>query len=33
MEVLTLSEIAQACGGEFNSDTEINSVCIDTRKK
>ncbi len=32
MEVLTLSEIAQACGGEFNSDTEINSVCIDTRK-
>ncbi len=32
MEVLTLSEIAQACSGEFNSDTEISSVCIDTRK-
>jgi len=27
MEVLTLSEIAQACGGEFNSDIEISSVC------
>lgn len=32
MEVLTLSEIAQACGGEFNREAEINSVCIDTRK-
>ncbi|MDE5604163.1 MAG: UDP-N-acetylmuramoyl-tripeptide--D-alanyl-D-alanine ligase [Eubacterium sp.] len=32
MEVLTLSEIAKACGGECNLDCEINSVCIDTRK-
>ncbi|MDE5670793.1 MAG: UDP-N-acetylmuramoyl-tripeptide--D-alanyl-D-alanine ligase, partial [Eubacterium sp.] len=32
MEVLTLSEIAQACDGEFNKDAQINSVCIDTRK-
>ncbi|MDE6658654.1 MAG: UDP-N-acetylmuramoyl-tripeptide--D-alanyl-D-alanine ligase, partial [Eubacterium sp.] len=32
MEVLTLSEIAKACGGEFNIDAKINSVCIDTRK-
>lgn len=32
MEVLTLSEIAKACGGEFSKDAEINSVCIDTRK-
>lgn len=32
MEVLTLSEIAQACDGEFNKEAEINSVCIDTRK-
>ena len=32
MEILKLSEIAEACGGEYNADTEINSVCIDTRK-
>ena len=32
MEKLTLSEIAGALGGSFNSDCEINSVCIDTRK-
>ena len=32
MEVLALSEIAKACGGEFNIEKEINSVCIDTRK-
>lgn len=32
MEVLKLSEIAQACGGTFSTEAEINSVCIDTRK-
>lgn len=32
MEVLTLSQIAEACGGIFNTDTKINAVCIDTRK-
>lgn len=32
MEILKLSEIAEACGGEYNVDCEINGVCIDTRK-
>lgn len=32
MEVLTLSQIASACGGTFNTEAEINAVCIDTRK-
>ncbi len=32
MEVLKLSEIAQATGGSFNKEAEINAVCIDTRK-
>ncbi len=32
MEVLKLSEIARACKGNFNTDTQINAVCIDTRK-
>lgn len=32
MELLSLKEIAQACGGSFNNDCEINGVCIDTRK-
>ncbi|MCD7797646.1 MAG: UDP-N-acetylmuramoyl-tripeptide--D-alanyl-D-alanine ligase [Clostridiales bacterium] len=32
MEKLKLSEIASACGGTFNKECEINSVCIDTRK-
>ena len=32
MEVLRLSEIANAVGGSYNHDTEINGVCIDTRK-
>ncbi len=32
MEILKLSEIANACGGTFNSDCEIKGVCIDTRK-
>lgn len=32
MEILKLSEIAQACGGDFNKECEINGVCIDTRK-
>ena len=32
MEALKLSEIAKACGGEFNVDTEITAVAIDTRK-
>lgn len=32
MEILKLSEIANACGGEYTAETEINAVCIDTRK-
>lgn len=32
MEVLKLSEIAEACGGVYNFDTEVTSVVIDTRK-
>lgn len=32
METLKVSEIAKACGGEFNIDAEITSVAIDTRK-
>lgn len=32
MEILKLSEIADACGGVYNIDCEINGVCIDTRK-
>lgn len=32
MEILKLSEIAKACGGEYTSETEINAICIDTRK-
>ncbi len=32
MEILKLSEIANACGGEYTSEAEINAVCIDTRK-
>lgn len=32
MEKLRLSEIASACSGTCNTDTEINGVCIDTRK-
>lgn len=32
MEILKASEIAEVCGGEFNIDTEITSVAIDTRK-
>lgn len=32
METLKLSEIAKACSGEYTSETEINAVCIDTRK-
>lgn len=32
MEVLTLSQIASACNGTYNTETEINAVCIDTRK-
>ncbi|MCH5321708.1 MAG: UDP-N-acetylmuramoyl-tripeptide--D-alanyl-D-alanine ligase, partial [Eubacterium sp.] len=32
MEILKLSEIADACGGKYNVDCEINGVCIDTRK-
>ncbi len=32
MEILKLSEIAAALGGTFNIDTEINNICIDTRK-
>lgn len=32
METLKLSEIANACGGTFSGECEINGVCIDTRK-
>ncbi|MCM1115719.1 MAG: UDP-N-acetylmuramoyl-tripeptide--D-alanyl-D-alanine ligase [Clostridium sp.] len=32
METLMLSEAAKACGGTFNKDCEITSICIDTRK-
>lgn len=32
METLRVSEIAKVCGGEFNIETEITSVAIDTRK-
>lgn len=32
MVTLRVSEIAKVCGGEFNIDTEITSVAIDTRK-
>lgn len=32
MELLRLSEIADACKGTFNSDCDIKGVCIDTRK-
>lgn len=32
MEILKLSEIAQACGGSYSKETQINAVCIDTRK-
>ncbi len=32
MEKLKLSEIAQACGGTFSEEAEVNAVCIDTRK-
>lgn len=32
MEILRLSEIANACGGTYNNDCDINGICIDTRK-
>lgn len=32
MEILSLSEIAKACGGVFSSDCTVKGVCIDTRK-
>lgn len=32
MEKLKLSEIAEACGGSYNTDCEFSGVCIDTRK-
>ncbi len=32
MDRLLLSEIAQACGGTYNAEAEINGVAIDTRK-
>ena len=32
MEILKLSEIANACGGAYSEEAEINGVCIDTRK-
>lgn len=32
MEKLLLSEIARACNGTLNADSEISGVCIDTRK-
>lgn len=32
MELLRLSEIADACGGTFNNDCDIKGICIDTRK-
>lgn len=32
MELLKLSQIATALNGEFNTDTQVNAVCIDTRK-
>ncbi len=32
MEVLTAREIAMAVGGSVNGDTQINSICIDSRK-
>lgn len=32
METLKLSEVSKACGGSYSCETEINAVCIDTRK-
>ena len=32
METLKLSEVASACNGTYNTEGEINAVCIDTRK-
>lgn len=32
MEVLRLSQIAEALGATYNQDAEFNAVCIDTRK-
>lgn len=32
MELLRLSEIADACKGTFNNDCDIKGICIDTRK-
>lgn len=32
MKSLRLSQIANACGGSYSDDVEINGVCIDTRK-
>lgn len=32
MEVIKLSDVAAACNGKISKDTEINGVCIDTRK-
>lgn len=32
MELLKLSEIANACAGTYNNDCDIKGVCIDTRK-
>lgn len=32
MEILKLSEIANACGGTFNNECDVCGVCIDTRK-
>lgn len=32
MEILKLSEIASALGGECSTEAEVNAICIDTRK-
>lgn len=32
METLTLKEIANALGTQTKFDTQVNAVCIDTRK-
>ena len=32
MKSLRLSQIANACGGSYSNDVEVNGVCIDTRK-
>lgn len=32
MELLRLSEIADACKGTFNNDCDVKGICIDTRK-